>query len=204
MRRRPSRGRLIKIGKAVKPIKEIEKEIQFLEHVKVFEPRVYVFWMITRYGGYRSTEVLKLKVKDIKRALTNGYFDFSEKKTGKIRHIPLDRDIRRNLKEIIKNKHDEQVLLPSQKGKNQPLGYRQMQRLIVKYGKECLIKDIGCHTPRKTAGFHLFMETGDIYEVKDFLQHASVRDTYAYIDVSDERKKWQLKGTNNPFKKMRG
>lgn len=196
------RKKVINIGKAVKPIKEIEKEIEFLNHVKVYDKRVYIYWTIARVGGYRSTEILNLKVRDIKAALKKGYLALNEKKTGKVREIPIERFVRKELNEIIKDKLDHEVLLPSRKGSNKPLTYRQMQRLMIKYGRECLIKDLGTHSPRKTAGYHIYIETGDIYEVKDFLQHDNLRDTYAYIDVPNERRLNQVKATQHPLKYM--
>lgn len=96
-----------------------------------------------------------------------------------------------------------EYMIQSQKGVNQPLTQRQMQRLIVRYGLECGIKDIGTHTPRKTSGYYIYIETEDINEVKYFLDHDKTRDSYSYIDVSEERRRKQAKQTNNPYKKMR-
>lgn len=107
------------------------------------------------------------------------------------------------MKEIIEGKADHEYLIVSRKGINRPVTYRQMQRLMVRCGKQCLINNLGLHSPRKTAGYHLYIKTGDIYEVKDFLQHDNVRDTYAYIDVPTERMLEQVRGTNNPLKYMR-
>lgn len=188
------------MGKAVKPIKNIDTEVKFINHIKYRDERVYIYWLIARSGAFRSTEVLNLKVADIKRVLSKGHFDFIEQKTGKKRNSPIENEVARKLKVIIQNRDNNEVLLPSQKGYNQALTHRQMQRLIVKYGKECLINDIGTHTPRKTSAYHLYMETGDIEEVKELLGHEKTRDTYMYIDAIEESKVFRQRKTNNPFK----
>lgn len=190
------------MGKAVKPIKNIDIEINYINHLSYRDERIYCYWLIARSGAFRSTEVLGLTVGDIKRVLKKGYFDFIEQKTGKKRDVPIEPEIEKRLKEVIKDKEDWRVLMPSQKGYNQPLTYRQVQNLIVKYGLECGIRDIGTHTPRKTSAYHLFIETGgDIEEVKKLLGHDNRRDTYRYIDAVDESKRFRMKKTNNPFKK---
>lgn len=188
------------IGKAVKPIKKLEQELKYINHLEYRDKRVYIYWVIARSGSFRSTEVLNLTVGDIKRVLKKGYFDFTEKKTGKNRSLPIQNDIADILRIYIQGKADYEVLMPSSKGVNQPLTYRQMQRLIKKYGLECGIKGIGSHTPRKTAAYHLFMETGgDIQEVKKLLGHDNLRDSYAYIDAIEESKLFRVKMTKNPF-----
>lgn len=169
----------------------------------MYEPRINTYWVIARAGGFRCSDVIELKVSDIKRALKQGYFDFNERKTKKQRKNYIEKDVELEILEIISSMQDYEYIIQSQKGVNQPLTQRQLQRLIVKYGRRCGIKDIGTHTPRKTSGYHLYVETGDIYEVKDFLDHDNLRDTYAYIDVPDERRKQQAKHTNNPYKKLR-
>lgn len=191
------------MGKTVKPIKDISREIRFLEHVKIYEPRINTYWVIARAGGFRCSDVIELKVEDIKRVLKQGYFDFNERKTQKQRKTYIEREVKQELLEIIEGMQDYEYIIQSGKGVNQPLTQRQMQRLIVKYGARCGIKDIGTHTPRKTSGYHIYIETGDIDEVKDFLDHDNLRDTYAYIDVPDERRKQQAIYTNNPYKKLR-
>lgn len=118
--------------------------------------------------------------------------------------MPIEKAERIILENYIRDKLDWHVLFPSNKGYNQPITYRQMQTLIVKYGLECGIKNIGTHTPRKTSAYHLFMETGgDIEEVKELLAHDTRRDTYSYIDAVEESKIFRARKTNSPFKMRR-
>ena len=192
------------MGKAVKPIKDIEIECKLINHLAYRDKRVYIYWVIARSGAYRSTEVINLKVEDIKRCLDKGYFDFREQKTGKKRDLPIEREIAEILKAYIEKKGDKEVLFPSRKGYNQPLTYRQMERLIKRYGLECNIKDIGTHTPRKSSAYQLYISTnGDIEEVKKLLAHERTRDTYRYIDAIEESKRFMLKKINNPFTRKR-
>lgn len=190
------------MGKAVKPIKDIKTELKLLKKFQDEDIRVYNYWVIARTGAFRSKDVLPLTVGDVKRILEKGYFDIDESKTDKNRSNPIDSDTRAELVGMIKNKKNKDVLFPSRKGVNQPLTHRQMQRLIVKYGKECCINNIGTHTPRKTTAYHVYMETGgDIEEVKKLLAHEKNRDTYRYVDIEQESKMYRIKKINNPFSK---
>lgn len=189
------------MGKAVKPIKNIEDELKLIRHLENRDKRVYIYWLIARSGAYRSTEVLNLTVEDIERCLNKGYFDFREQKTGKRRDLPIEQETRYILNEYIRDKAGYMVLFPSRTGYNQPITYRQMQRLIKSYGLECGIKNIGTHTPRKSASYQLYISTnGNIEEVKKLLGHERTKDTYRYIDAEEESKMYMLKKTNNPFK----
>lgn len=188
------------MGKAVKPIKDIKDELKLLQKLHDEDIRVYNYWIIARAGAFRSKDVLNLTVGDIRRVLEKGYFDIEESKTTKNRNVPIDSDTRLELKGMIKGKGSKEVLFPSRKGVNQPLVHRQMQRLIVRYGKECCIKDIGTHTPRKTSAYHLFILTGgDIEEVRKLLDHESTRDTYKYVDIEQESKLYRIQKINNPI-----
>ena len=188
------------MGKAVKPIKDIKTELRLIKKFKDEDIRVYNYWVIARPGAFRSKDVLPLTVGDIKRMLEKGYFDINESKTDKNRCLPFDSATRSELIDMIKNKRSKDVLFPSRKGINQPLTHRQMQRLILRYGKECCIKNIGTHTPRKTTAYHLYIETGgDILEVKKLLGHDNKRDTYKYVDIEQESKLYRIKKINNPF-----
>lgn len=191
------------MGKAVKPIKNIEDELKLIKHLYDRDERVYIYWLIARSGAYRSTEVINLTVGDIKRCLNKGYFDFREQKTGKRRDLPIEAEVHTILWNYVKDKYAFQVLFPSNKGYNQPLTYRQMQRLIKEYGIECGIKNIGTHTPRKSASYQLYIETnGNIEEVKKLLGHERTKDTYRYIDAEEESKLYRIRKTNNPFKQI--
>ena len=53
------------MGKAVQPIKNEDLELDLLEYLMANDERMYMFYLILRYTGFRASDVLPIKVRDI-------------------------------------------------------------------------------------------------------------------------------------------
>ena len=103
------------------PIKNID-DIHYIQAYirtqdKTHSHRNYLLFIVGITTGYRVGDLVRLKVKDIKNALSNGYFKIEEGKTKKIRKVPIVSNLRKELKDYIKNKKDYEYIFYSQKGK---------------------------------------------------------------------------------------
>ena len=86
------------MGKKVKPIKNEELEIDLLEYLKVNDERMYIFYLLLRYTGFRASDILPCKVIDIQK----GKLKIREKKTinranKQEREILLHKDLKKLL-----------------------------------------------------------------------------------------------------------
>ena len=60
-------------------------------------------------------------------------------------------------------------------------------QIINEIAKEAGIEDrIGCHTLRKTFGYHYYKMTGDVVSLQRILCHSYQRETLVYIGVVQE------------------
>ena len=88
------------------PIKRID-DIHYIQAYikaqnKTHSHRNYILFILGITTGYRVGDLVTLRVKDIKRALSYGYFQIEEGKTKKIRKVPIVSNLKKELKDYIK------------------------------------------------------------------------------------------------------
>ncbi|MEN8219803.1 MAG: tyrosine-type recombinase/integrase [Pseudomonadota bacterium] len=158
------------------------------------KPRDKVLLVLGFNSGYRISELLSLRVKDI-------YFEkrgrwqvrdvvtiAKDKMKGKrrARSIRLNSDAKRALREYI----EELDMLPDtplfggKKNHGRKAITRQTAWRIFKELAKMTLGEtdrIGTHTMRKSFATHLYLATHDIYRIKSSLGHAFVTTTERYI-----------------------
>lgn len=67
------------MGRAMKPIKDKSKEIELIEYLKENDKRIYIFYLILRFTGFRASDVLPLKVDDV----IGGVYNYQGEKNNK-------------------------------------------------------------------------------------------------------------------------
>jgi len=184
----------------MKPIKDIDKEIDLLSYLRIHDERMYIFYLILRYTAFRSSDILPLKVRDI----TGNDIIIREQKTinrqnKEQRRIPIHEDLKEALNEYIENKHEYEVLFPSQKGVNQSLSYEQAYRILKKASESVDINNFGTHSGRKTCAYHIYMNTRSLKKVQNFLMHDSKRDTIRYVGLEQEVRNDTSKDISSPL-----
>lgn len=188
------------MGRAMKPIKDKSKEIELIEYLKENDKRIYIFYLILRFTGFRASDVLPLKVDDV----IGEYITIRERKTINREHkeersILIHKDLKRELRDYTKNKAENDVLFPSIQGYNKPLSYTQAYRILKKASEIIGIKDFGTHSGRKTCAYGIYMNTHDINKVKNFLMHDNKKDTIRYVGIEKEVRNDTIKDIDSPF-----
>ena len=94
------------------------------------------------------------------------------------------------LAEYIVNKDDEAYLIKSNKKDkfkdNKPLS-RQRAWEVMKVASEFAgLNEIGCHTLRKTFGYHYYQQTKDIALLMYLFNHSKSEITLRYIGITDD------------------
>lgn len=182
------RVKLSKIGgealNAVDPIKDSERIKDIEDYLKEQSERNALLFLYGIYSGFRISDILDKRVRDVKGRAD---FDVTEKKTGKPRKIPIHPKLKKAIDAYIADKRDYEFLFKSRKGRNAPISRQQAYRILSNAGKRFGLQLIGTHTMRKTFGYHLYMQTKDIYLVQSVLGHSSPEITKVYIGITQER-----------------
>lgn len=167
----------------VEPIRN-KKEIEQVKLIlKKQRKRDYLLFLIGINVGLRISDILKLKVDDVK---DKDYIVLKEQKTNKRKKIPIVSSFKFDLQDYIKDKNPKEWLFPSRVGNN-PISRIQAYRIIKQACEKVGIKsNIGTHTLRKTFGYHFYKETKDIALLQYIFNHSSQSITMKYIGINQD------------------
>lgn len=166
----------------VEPIRDKDVFHDIQARLKVDNMRNFVLIMTGTYTGLRITDILKLKVKDVRN---KKYIDIREQKTSKRNLIEINMELRRVYKEYCSNMHDEEYLF-RKKEINKPIGRNQAWKIMKKVQEQFKLDNLGTHTLRKTFGYHYYNQTGDIATLMKMFNHSKEEITLRYIGITQE------------------
>lgn len=169
----------------VEPIRDLNLVYDIADYLRVRSERDYVLFMFGIYTGLRISDILTIRVRDVK---DKDYIYIREKKTNKEKRFPINEDLKDILEDYIKDKKDYEFLFKSQKGNNQPITREYTYRILKEAAKVFGLDSIGCHTMRKTFGYFLYKTTKDVATIKEILNHADISITLRYIGINQDRK----------------
>lgn len=165
----------------VQPIRDPEQIQLIKEYLREKSERNYILFLMGINTGLRISDILKLKVGDLK----GSHISMREMKTGKQKRIQITAALRRELKWYIEEMEDHEYLIKSRQGKNRPIG-RSMAYKILSSTVEFGLNEIGTHTLRKTYGYHMYMQTKNIALLMEIFNHSSGRVKLRYIGVNQD------------------
>ena len=168
----------------VEPIRSYDTIQDIASALSDKSQRNYVLFMTGLYLGRRISDILPLKVRDVK---DQKKITFTEKKTKKTITLIINDDLRKIFKEYCKGKRDYEYLFRSRKGTNSPITRQQYWNILNDAAKKVgYTEKIGCHTPRKSLARHLYESGVDIYKIMLLLNHSSIDETKRYIGVTQD------------------
>ncbi|WP_113673740.1 tyrosine-type recombinase/integrase [Vallitalea guaymasensis] len=169
----------------MQPIREVEilKDIQDYLYIK--KMRDYVLFCTGIYSPIRIADILPLKVRDVRN---KKYISVREKKTGKENKIRINNELRKILDKYIEDKQDYEYLFESRqktkKGVRGPITRQQAYNILQDVAEEFHIEAFGCHTMRKTFGYHYYQQTHDIETLRCLYNHHNSGITARYIGLT--------------------
>lgn len=168
----------------VQPIRDINQIRKIEQILKQQSERNYILFRLGINSGLRISDILKLKVKDVRNQT---HFILREQKTGKAQRLKINPVLKKELNHYIKNMDDEDYLFKSQKGNNSPIQRMQAWRILNDAARQADINyEIGTHTLRKTFGYRIFTMTNDITIVQKLLNHSTPQVTLRYIGIQQD------------------
>ena len=171
----------------VEPIRDMNVVLDIADYLRTgrYGERNYTLWMFGIYSGLRVSDILRLKVRDVKN---KDYVYIREKKTGKEKRFIINTELKDILKEYIKGKKDYEYLFASRCKINRPLCRQQVYNILNDAAKYFKLDNIGTHTMRKTWGYHLYQQTHDAVTIMEILNHADISVTLRYIGINQNNK----------------
>lgn len=154
--------------------------------INFFEKRGwYKYAVIFKFGiytGLRISDILSLKVKDVR---DKKRIYLREQKTGKIKNFPLKQELCDMLNEYCKNKTDEELVFTGRQNLklDRTQVYRRINDAIIALG---ISANVGTHTLRKTFGYHCFRQFNNMPILQEILNHTSAEVTKRYIGITQD------------------
>ncbi|PRX19645.1 phage integrase family protein [Orenia metallireducens] len=166
----------------VEAIKDQDKIEEMKSKLFKSSYRDYLLFVIGINTGLRISDILNLKVSDVK---DKDHIIINEDKSGKEKKYLINPQLRKEIDKYIINMKDWQHLFQSQKGHNQPISRVQAYRVLKKAAKELRINDVGTHTLRKTFAYHHYLKNRDLALLQDLFNHSSPSLTLNYIGIDE-------------------
>ena len=169
--------------KLVQPIRDLNKILQMKNELLKAGTRNYFLFVIGINTGLRISDILNLKVRNIKN---NMHINITEEKTDKPRKIKINVTLKGEINNYIKTMDDEDYLFRSQKGFNKPISRVQAYRILNNAASKIGIEEIGTHTLRKTFGYHFYQKNKDVAMLQEIFNHSSPSITLRYIGINQD------------------
>lgn len=178
----------------VQPIRDAEKIKEIERHLSALEAekgqREYLMFMIGIYLARRISDMIGLRVRDLR---DKDYLRIKEKKTQKYIDLPIPTKLQRVLRRRLKGMAGHEYIFRSrQRDKNGDIrhitrktAYNDIKRIAQDAN---LTSAVGCHTLRKTFGYHYYKKSGDIAMLMILFNHSSEQITKRYIGIELDEK----------------
>ncbi|MEG1310669.1 MAG: site-specific integrase [Romboutsia sp.] len=178
----------------VEPIRDSEILSNMCLYLKENNDRNYVMFLLGIYTGLRISDILKLRVKDVidltnkkdKRRIKKQII-LREQKTSKQKIIKINPILKEPLEEYVQDKEMYEYLIKSRQGFNKQISRKRAYEILKELGEIFDVESLGCHSMRKTFGYHYYKQTKDIALLQKIFNHSSPAITLAYIGIDQDR-----------------
>ena len=170
----------------VDPIRDEAMLRRVKEEARKMGIQQYLLVLIGVNTGLRVSDILPLRVSDFR---IRGYVVRREKKTGKHIEIQLHPAVVAEVNRLVSDWEDERLLFRSKRSDNkEPWIDRNTALSWIKAicRRAGFIGQVGCHTLRKTYGYHFYQKTHDLATLMLHFNHSEEAVTLRYIGVTQE------------------
>lgn len=173
----------------VEPIRK-RKDIKNIKKLLQDSTRNFCIFVLGVNTNLRASDLLKIKINQVKYLEPDEEITLKEKKTGKKRRINLNRACIEAIQKLIKSKNflDDDFLFMSNREDRKALTVSSLSGLVKKWCKDINLKgNYASHSLRKTWGYHqrITFDVG-IPELMVCFNHTSQKQTLNYLCIQPE------------------
>jgi integrase/recombinase XerD len=157
--------------------------------------RDYVMLAVMAGCGLRETEVVGLRIGDLRETAADQVLLRVLGKGDKVRNVSISPDLWRLLQRFVllsersftSHPDSRKPLFTSRVGKDKPLTTRSVQNIVKKYVRAAgITKAISPHSIRHTVGTNMAINEAPLLVIQQFLGHSDPKTTMRYIRRADE------------------
>lgn len=167
----------------VQPIRDKEKIDCMKKYLKRKSERDYFLFHMGINIGLRISDLIELKVEDVK---DKRFTYVKEQKTKKPKKIKINAALQEAIADYISfmELEDDDYLFQSRNGGH--ISRVQAWRILNEAADHCGLDEIGTHSLRKTFGYHYYQKTKDVAMLQEIFGHSAPSITLGYIGITDE------------------
>ena len=178
----PAKGSSIK----VQPIMKV-KNIETIKKLLADKPRDLCLFTFGINTNLRASDLLRITAGQVRGLKPGSEIEIKEKKTGKLRRITLNKAVIRSIQGLLGSRDykDGDTLFVGQRG---PLTVPSVNRLVKQWCRAVNLRgNYGCHTLRKTFGYHKRVTFGrGLPELMTVFNHSNQKQTLDYLCVQPD------------------
>lgn len=172
------------MGNYVQPIRDPVLVRDIAQYLKKKDEKYYIMYLIGIYLGRRITDILSLKVKDVR---DKDCFKIRERKKGKLIRLEINTELKQALSKYCQGKDDNEYLIKSREGENQPISRERAWQVMKEAAKAFNLDRIGTHTLRKVFGYHIWVNSNrNTTLARQALGHEDDNDTITYLGIDQQ------------------
>lgn len=167
----------------VQPIRDKKIIEQFKTELLKNGLRDYMLFVIGINTGLRISDILSLKVNDVK---DRTHIRIIEKKTKKDKRFMINVMLKNDIDRYIEGMNDDEYLFQSKKGENKPITRVQAYRILNNAANKLGVDEVGTHTLRKTFGYWHYQQFKDVALLQELFNHSAPSVTLRYIGINQD------------------
>lgn len=165
----------------VQPIRSLEKIQEIKNRLAINGSRDVLLFSMGINTGLRISDLLPLKVGDVRGKRE---YVLKEKKTKKTKRIMLHA-VMQDIEGYTRHMTDDDYLFPSRKGSGH-ISRVQAYRILNRAARDCGLEEIGTHTLRKSFGYHFYRANQNVAMLQQLFNHSSPAITLRYIGITQD------------------
>ncbi|OIJ12671.1 hypothetical protein BKP37_12780 [Anaerobacillus alkalilacustris] len=174
----------------VQPIRDPDVIEGIKQYLRLRSMRDYLFFCFGIYSGLRVSDLRMLRVGMVRN---KKHIKLIEQKNKKPKKFIIHPKIQGDLEKFISGKRDDEFLFASRqiktksKLRGQPIDRSTAYKMLNKAAREFGLDEIGCHTLRKTWGYHIYMQNPhNLALLMEMFGHSNLHITLRYIGVTQD------------------
>jgi integrase len=162
------------------PIRRAEDLARMDDYLGRHNRRDQMIWRTGTNTGLRISDLRLLRKRDVQGT----HIVIRMSKVGRMVRVPINPTLKRWLQSYIAQLDDNDFLFQSREGWNKPVTRSRCYQVLRQAAEACGLERIGTHSLRKTFGWWLYQETGDIALCMELFGHENEAETLRYIGIT--------------------